>query len=333
LFRLIKKRKNSAAAETIKPAAAGEAAVRAELQAGFIHGLQYFIRYLQVERGLSRNTVSAYRQDLEDTAAYFSAGGCRGWSGLQRDDLLDYLDDLRAAGRESTTIARHLVSLKMLYRYLSAEKLVPEDITAVMDSPKLWRILPDFLSEEEVDSLLNVFSAKTGDDPLELRNRALLEVLYASGLRASEAASLKLADIDFENEVLRVTGKGNKTRIVPIARPALRILCRYLESARPELTSRIPAAPYVFVSRNSRALDRERIWQLVKLAAERAGIKKSIHPHVLRHSFASHLLRNGADLRVIQEMLGHANISTTEIYTHLDRDRLQETHHRFHPRG
>lgn len=315
------------------PAAAESDASAAAVSSGFRHGLKYFTEHLLVERGLSRNTVAAYSFDLTDAAEFFSGSGFRGWGELQRDDLLDYLDLLRGEGRESATIARHLVSLKMLYRYLSAEKLVKSDITAVMDSPKLWRILPDFLTEEEVEALLTVFPSRAGEDPLALRNRALLEVLYASGLRASEAASLKLADVDFENELLRVTGKGNKTRIVPIARPALRILRRYIEVSRPELAYRNPASAYVFLSRYSRQLDRERIWQLIKMAAELAGIQKSIHPHTLRHSFASHLLSNGADLRVIQEMLGHATIATTEVYTHLDRDRLSDTHRRFHPRG
>ncbi len=294
--------------------------------------IEAFLASLLLEKGLSGNTELAYGSDLRDAAAFFRDSGLRSWSELSRDLVLDYLDSLRELGDAAATIARRLVSIKLLCRYLVAEKLIPADVTAVMDSPRLWRLLPDFLSVSEVEALLSAFE-NTAADPLELRNRAIMELLYSSGLRVSELTSLPLGAVDFDNEFLRVTGKGEKTRIVPVGRPALRLLRRYLTEARPVLAEKNPHAEWVFLSVNGRKLDRERIWGIVKLAAERAGISKEIHPHSLRHSFASHLLANGADLRVIQEMLGHADISTTEIYTHIDRGRLAATHHKFHPRG
>jgi len=266
-------------------------------------------------------------------AGCFTERGFADWGELSRDDLLDYLEERRVEGMQSTTIARNLIALKMLFRYLADEKLVRADITAVMDGPKLWRVLPDFLSEAEVDALLDAFPASGGADALDVRNRTVLELLYSSGLRVSEAAGLTLNAIDFEKELVRVRGKGGKERIVPVGAPALKLLRRYLATARPELAAAVPRSPYVFLSNRGRQLDRERIWQVVKLAAERAGIAKNIHPHSLRHSFASHLLAHGADLRVIQEMLGHANIATTEIYTHVESDRLLAIHRKFHPRG
>ena len=299
----------------------------------FSNGITLFIRHIVTERGLSRSTATSYRSDLLTAADFFSGRGFSDWGELSRDDLLDYLEERRTEGMESSTVARNLVALKTLFRYLADEELVRSDITAVMEGPKLWRILPDFLSEDEVDRLLAAFASGGAADPLEIRNRTILELLYSSGLRVSEAAALPLTAVDFENEIIRVRGKGSKERIVPVGRPARKLLKRYLESVRPELCAKVPRSPYVFVSNHGRKLDRERIWQVVKLAAERAGIAKNIHPHSLRHSFASHLLAHGADLRVIQEMLGHANIATTEIYTHVESDRLLAVHHKFHPRG
>ena len=294
--------------------------------------LQSFIEYLVIERGLARNTAAAYGSDLRDFIAFLEENDIHSFQVVDREMILDYLDGECEKGHESTTLARRLVSIKMLFRYLASEGRIPTDITEVMDSPKLWRILPDFLSEDEVDRFLKAFSS-SGRDPLELRNRTMLELLYASGLRVSELAQLPLTAVDMDNELLRVTGKGNKTRIVPVGKTALRLLRRYLTEARPELLGENMLEPHVFLSKNGRVLNREWIWKIVKEAALRAGITKNIHPHTLRHSIASHLLAHGADLRVIQEMLGHADISTTEIYTHIDRNRLQALHHKFHPRG
>ena len=225
-----------------------------------------------------------------------------------------------------------LSAIRLLFRFLHNEGLLEQTVTDVMDSPKLWMLLPDFLSEAEVTALLQAFDSRS-EDPLEVRNRTILEVLYASGLRVSEVASLPLDAVDYDTEMVRVVGKGSKTRLVPIGKPALRALRQYLAEIRPILAEKNPRATQIFLSNNGKRLDRERIWGIVKEAALLAGISKNVHPHTLRHSFASHLLARGADLRVIQEMLGHSDIGTTEIYTHVDQDRLTAIHRKFHPRG
>jgi len=296
------------------------------------HLIKFFQQFLVSERGLARNSVISYSSDLRHFAEYLTKHNIARPEEVTRDTLLDYLGECRETGMESTTLARRLVSLKLFFRFLADESLIKQDPSQLMDSPKLWSILPDFLSEAEVDAMLAVHSPES-DDPLEIRDRAIMEVFYASGLRVSEVAGMPVNAIDFDTEMLRITGKGSKTRFVPIARPALQILRRYLAKARPLLTEKNPAIPYCFVSYRGKKIDRERLWAIVRDTAIAAGITKNVHPHTLRHSFASHLLAHGADLRVIQEMLGHSSISTTEVYTHVDRDRLTELHHKFHPRA
>ena len=250
---------------------------------------------------------------------------------VTRDIILDYLGSCKDREMESATLARRLVAIKVFFRYLTQERIIAQDITDVMDSPKLWRILPDFMSPQEVDALLNAFPA-TVRDPLEFRNRCILELMYACGLRVSETANLSVGSLNFDENLIRAFGKGSKERIVPIGRTARELIKRYLETVRPLLV-RDNSVTALFLSNHGRKMDRIRIWEVVKLAAERADIHKNIHPHTLRHSFASHMLENGADLRVIQEMLGHADISTTQIYTHVDQQRLLSVHKKFHPRA
>ena len=293
--------------------------------------LKYFMNHLKVERGLSLNTVDAYCSDLCTLGDYLQDNGISSWDKVSRDDLLDFLDFRRRRGMEAATLARELAAIKVFYRYLVNEKLLDHDPSAVMDSPRLWRILPDMLSIEETDRLLRAFSDRAGE-ALTVRNRAILEMMYASGLRVSETANLKLGDVNFETAMVRVIGKGSKERVVPVAPRVLNLLRRYTSSARNELVEKNPLSPYLFVSRTGKRLNRERIWAIIKEAALIAGIDKEIHPHTLRHSFATHLLENGADLRAIQEMLGHSDISTTEIYTHVNKNRLLAVHRQFHPR-
>lgn len=293
--------------------------------------ISYFARYLVVERGLSRNTVSAYEGDLTALADFLSSCNISSLDQVDRDALLDFLDSLRDGGMETSSIARHLSAMRVFFRYLAMEGLVKSDPAALLESPKLWRVLPDFLSCDEVDALLNVYNDSA--EPLDIRNKTLLHLLYASGLRVSELTALKLTAVDFESSMLRIRGKGSKERLVPVAPAVMAMLRRYLNGARQLLAYRQPESPTVFLSCRSRALNRERVWAIIKDAAWAAGITKSISPHTLRHCFASHLLANGADLRVIQEMLGHSDISTTEVYTHVDRSRLSAIHHKFHPRG
>ena len=293
--------------------------------------LEHFSGFLTMEKGLSPNSVSAYNSDLRDFIAFLKDHGKSSFTDVGRDDILDYLAACKGRGLESTSLARRLVAVKMLFRYLFQEKIIRNDITDVMDSPKLWRLLPDFLSFAEIESMLKAFP-DSGKDPLVFRNRTLLEVMYACGLRVSEAADLRTDNILADQAILRVTGKGDKERIVPIGRKALDLLLKYLSDIRPQLVVS-PREPTIFLSKNGKPLNRERIWAIVKETAVRAGINKNIYPHTLRHSFASHLLENGADLRIIQEMLGHADISTTQIYTHVDQKRLLNVHKQFHPRG
>lgn len=288
-----------------------------------------FLASLILELGLAKNTVQAYGHDLQLFAEHLQTHGVTDWKEADRDDVLDFLEEAKLAGLQSTTLARRMVSIRLLFRFLLHEEIIETDVTAVMDSPRLFHMLPDYLSLAEVDALLAAFS---GNDPLEIRNRAVLELLYASGLRASELASLRFDGVNFQQQTVRVCGKGEKERLVPFGHSAAAALRRYAERVRPVLD---PSGRELamFLSAHGRMLTRARIWMLVKLAADRAGLDKNIYPHMLRHSFATHLLAHGADLRAIQEMLGHADIATTQIYTHTDNARMTAAHRRFHPRA
>ena len=291
--------------------------------------LDEFRSHLDLERGLSPLTVKAYGSDLEDFLDHLDRQGGRTADAVTRDDILEYLEGCMDDGLAPASIARRLISIKVFFRYLVQEKVLDHDITDVMEGPRLGRVLPDFLGLEEVRKLLRVFK---GSDRLERRNRAIMETLYASGLRVSELAVLRVDWLHLDEAYLRIVGKGDKERLVPIGRPARRVLTSYLHEVRPllDISGR---AVEVFLSIRGRPLTRERIWAIVKEAGQRAGLRQRIHPHMLRHSFASHLLAGGADLRVIQEMLGHADIATTQMYTHVERDRLARIHRRFHPRA
>lgn len=293
--------------------------------------LQHFCGYLLMERGLSENSIAAYRSDLEDFSDWLKEQGKNSYSEVSRDDIIDFLGTRKEQEMEPSSLARRLVAIKVFFRYLAQEKFIPDNITSVMDSPKLGRILPEFITAVEVDALMNVWSLEDRDF-LAIRNRAILELMYACGLRVSELAALNVSSVNLDDRVIRVVGKGSKERIVPVGHLALRALGRYLKEARPYLL-KSPDEPTLFLSRLGRRLDRERIWGIIKETARLAGITKNVHPHTLRHSFASHLLENGADLRVIQEMLGHADIATTQIYTHIDQRRLLEVQRKFHPRA
>jgi len=294
--------------------------------------IKNFSNYLILEKGLSKNTVSAYASDISFFLEYLKSKELGDYASLKRDDILNYLESCSDQKMEAASIARKLVSIKVFFKYLLTERLIQSDITDIMNSPKLWRILPDFLSFKEIDQMLDVFPSNA-KEPLTIRNRAIIEVLYSCGLRVSEAVNLQLHDLKFDDGIICVTGKGNKQRIVPIGAPAEKIISKYMELSRPKLLKDKSNQSKVFLSVNGKSLTRARIWGVVKSAAKFAGIKKNIYPHTLRHSFASHLLENRADLRVIQEMLGHADISTTQIYTHVDQNRLRNVLKNFHPRA
>ena len=288
-----------------------------------------FIGHLRLERGLSLRTAKAYGSDMELFIRYLESLHIDEWEEVRRDDIADFLEADPDHRMEPTTIARRLVSIKVFFRYLVEEQIVKYDITDIMEGPRKRLQLPGFLTEQEVDRLI---AAYTGNDILTIRNRAIIEVLYASGLRASEITRLRLDKVEFNESYLRVIGKRDKERVVPFGREASGCMAAYLREARPKLDKSGKALEF-FLSRTGKALTRERIWMIVTEAARIAGIEKDIYPHMLRHSFATHLLSHGADLRVIQEMLGHADISTTQIYTHMDSSRFANAHQQFHPRA
>ncbi len=291
--------------------------------------LESFLDYISLERGLSINTRKAYADDLGQFLSYLDQKGVTSLNQVSRKQILDHLMAMKARGMSTNSISRHLVSIKVFFRYLQQEGLLDKNVTDTMDSPKLWKILPDTLSEKEVDLLLKAPDMRK---PLGVRDRAILEMFYASGLRVSELANLKISDLHMDDGYIRVIGKGRKERVIPIARDSANILECYLDEVRPLLCDN-PHLPNVFVTKRESGLCRQRLWQIIKKYTKDAGIMKNVTPHTLRHSFASHLLQNGAPLRVIQEMLGHADIATTQIYTHVDPNRLKSIHEQFHPRA
>jgi len=287
-----------------------------------------FLRYLAVERGLSANTQEAYGRDLRRFEQ--SLAGCRiQVRSARRQDLLTHVRSLRLAGLSPKSVARAINSLRMFYRFLLAEGEVRSDPTSDLDVPRTWKSLPRFLTFQEVDRLL---SAPDAGRPLGVRDLAMLEVLYATGIRVSELISLRLEDLNLEVGYLSCMGKGSKERLVPLGRKAIERLQQYLRDVRPALTKR-GESRFLFTNRNGSKMSRQGFWKILKGYGCAAGIKRHLSPHVLRHSFATHLLEHGADLRSVQMMLGHADISTTQIYTHVNRERLRRIYHDFHPRA
>lgn len=287
-----------------------------------------FLDAIWAERGLSANTLEGYRRDLGKLAAWLGRRG-RSLTRARRDDLLAYLGEQLRDGRSPRTVARYLSGFRQFYRWQVRERRMEEDPTALIESPKLGRSLPKALTETQVERLLQ---APDTDDPVELRDRAMLELMYATGLRVSELTGLQLPNVSLNQGVVRVLGKGNKERLVPIGGEAERWLKRYLEEARPALMKGA-TAPEVFVTARRAGMTRQSFWHRVKRHAAKAGIEQSISPHGLRHSFATHLLNHGADLRVVQLLLGHSDLSTTQIYTHIAREGLKRLHEQHHPRG
>ena len=286
--------------------------------------------HLATERGLSDNYQNLVRRNLET----FSE-----WAGAKRerkrpadvtiDDLTDYLAERKGNGLAASSIRQIIVVLKIFFRHLAVKGRIPEDIADGLLSPRPDQTLPKTLNERDVEQILE--SVKP-DTPLAMRDRAILELLYASGLRLAETVNALLENLHLEEGFIRVTGKGNKTRVVPVGGSARKAIDHYLRSGRPELV-KPKTSSHIFITVRGSQLSPSRLWQIVRERAKRAGIDDPVHPHQLRHSFATHLLGGGADLRVIQEMLGHADISTTQIYTHIDERRLKEVHRKFHPRG
>jgi len=284
---------------------------------------------LWLEDGLSRNTLESYGRDLRLFSTWLAADRGKTLLQAQRLDLLDYLAYKFQRKARPRSAARLLSSLKRFYRYLLRENRIQADPTLQVDSPKLPRSLPKILTEEDVDALLAAPNAET---PLGLRDKSMLEALYASGLRVSELVTMTLAQLSQDMGVVRVVGKGNKERQVPVGEEALAWIRRYTDNARPEILAgrRVDA---LFVTSRGTSMTRQAFWYLIRRYAVQAGIHKRVSPHTLRHAFATHLLNHGADLRVVQMLLGHADISTTQIYTHIARERLKQLHAKHHPRG
>lgn len=290
--------------------------------------IQSFLDYLSLECGLSENTVLAYRNDLNKFRGFLDKWDIEKMEDLRPEHLNLYMVAERERGIGVNSVSRNLSAIKQFYKFLVIDGRLKKDVLAEVDSPKLWKRLPDVLHWQEVERLLDSPSLERA---WGLRDRAVLEVLYATGARASEATSLKLGDVNIEDGYVRCHGKGNKERIVPLGKKACEMLERYINESRPKLDRGLPGEA-VFLTKSGRPLRREDVWRIVKNYAKKAGIKE-ISPHGLRHSFATHLLERGADLRSVQEMLGHSNIATTQTYTHIERQHLKHIHKKFHPRG
>jgi integrase/recombinase XerD len=288
-----------------------------------------FLTHVRVEKGLSTNTISAYRHDLAKFDE-FAKKRKLSLEAVSRDDLVDFLAALYRQKLESRTVARHLVTLRNFFRFAQILDLIPADPSINLESPKIRRSLPGYLRLEEVERLLEQPDAKT---PLGLRDRAMLEVLYSTGLRVSELTGLRVTDLDTKIGCVRCIGKGDKERIVPVGKKAVGMVDKYLRDARPKLLGKVVGNPALFVNRRGRQLSRVGVWKILSNYGRRAGLRMALTPHMLRHSFATHLLERGADLRSVQLMLGHADISTTQIYTHVVEERLKQIYKAHHPRA
>ena len=290
-----------------------------------------FLTHIRVEKGLSDNTVAAYRRDLEKFDA-FAKKKKLSVESASRDDLVDFLAGLYRQKLESRTVARHLVTLRNFFRFAQTQELIASDPAINLESPKIRRNLPGYLRLEEVEKLLEQPDPNT---PTGVRDRAMLEVLYSTGLRVSELIGLGVSDLDGKVGCVRCTGKGDKERIVPVGRKALGVVEKYLREGRPELVRQAKAAssPALFINRRGAALSRVGVWKILSAYGRKAGLRVALTPHMLRHSFATHLLERGADLRSVQLMLGHADISTTQIYTHVVEERLKQIYKAHHPRA
>ncbi|NEG55532.1 site-specific tyrosine recombinase XerD [Bifidobacterium platyrrhinorum] len=302
---------------------------------GFDRLLEQFTAHIDVERGLARATVTAYTSDLRRYIAFLRARGVDRPDGISRQDVEDYVAALDADGESARSKARRLASVHEFHRFALGQHMVADDVSATVKAPKGASTLPDVLTVDETARLLDAVPVE-GDDPVMLRDKALLEFMYATGCRVSEAVGLDLDDIDLGERIVRLMGKGSKQRLVPVGGHACAAMGRYLRLSRPALEARARKGPErraVFLNKRGARLSRQSVWEVVKAAGERARIDKPLHPHTLRHSFATHLIQGGADVRTVQELLGHASVTTTQIYTHVSPENLIETYLTAHPRA
>ncbi|MGE7941931.1 site-specific tyrosine recombinase XerD [Lysinibacillus xylanilyticus] len=297
----------------------------------FQYAIEDYIHFIQVERQLSDNTLASYRRDLENYVNFLrEAEGMSDFRNVERMTILRHLEQLRMQGKTSRTVARHISSIRSFHQFLLREKRAETDPTVHLEMPTIEQKLPNILSIEEIEALL---AAPNRSKPQGVRDVAMLELLYGSGMRISELIALDLADIHLTMGFVRVFGKGGKERIIPLGKSALSALSTYLDGARSQLQGKYPKTDAFFINQRGKRLTRQGCWKLMKEHALKAGIQHELTPHTLRHSFATHLVENGADLRAVQEMLGHADISTTQIYTHISKSRLSEVYKQFHPRA
>lgn len=291
--------------------------------------VDHFIQYLSIERGLSKSTQSSYRNDLVQFLLYLKSKKLDSVHDISKQQLIDFLYVKKTEGTSASSLARKGATLRSFFKFLLRDEYISQNPAEILTSPKTWHLIPVVLTPQEVEKLLNTPNEKT---VLGLRDKAILEFMYATGTRVSEAAHLKTCDLNPEIGYVRCLGKGNKERIIPVGSKALRILLKYMNQGRSKILGK-RSSEYVFVSWRGNHLTRQALWQRLKSYVRRSGVRKNITPHSLRHSFATHLLAGGADLRAVQEMLGHTDISTTQIYTMVDRSRLKSVHKQFHPRG
>ena len=289
-----------------------------------------YLHYLTIERGLSQNTRKSYERDLEQYLTFLTEQHIKDWQAVDRVLILSFLQQLQQSGKSSATIIRMVSSLRRFHQFLRQERFTDHDPMQHIDSPKKQQKLPDTLSLSEVERLIETPDTK---EVLGIRDRAILEVMYATGLRVSELIGLQLKDLHLSMGLLQTTGKGDKERIVPLGDLAIQWIETYLEEARPFLTRKHPEESHLFVNNHGKQLSRQGIWKNLKALVRKAGITKNVTSHTLRHSFATHLLENGADLRTVQELLGHADISTTQIYTHITKKRMTEVYKQHFPRA
>lgn len=292
--------------------------------------IEEYLHYVTIERGLSSNTRQSYARDLMQYVAFLKEKDCLDWQTIDRYVVLDFLEQLQQNGKSTATITRMISSLRRFHQFLRQERVTDHDPMQHIDTPKKQQKLPDTLSLEEVERLIQAPDTKT---LLGIRDRALLEVMYATGLRVSEVINLRLSDIHVNMALLQTVGKGDKERIVPLGDLAIEWITIYLEQARPFLVKKNLEEPILFVNHHGKPLSRQGVWKNLKQIVRDAGIYKTVTPHTLRHSFATHLLENGADLRTVQELLGHADISTTQIYTHITKKRMTEVYKQYFPRA
>jgi integrase/recombinase XerD len=290
--------------------------------------IRTFVSYLRVEKGLSDNTIQAYRRDMGKFAEFVGKRKLD-TAEIRRSDVVDFLAMLYGKRLDSRSVARHLVTIRHFFRFLLLEGIIRDDPAATIEAPKFRKSLPDFLSLEDVDRLLEQPDASS---VAGLRDKAMIELLYSTGLRVSELVGLGVGDLQRDEGSLRCIGKGNKERVVPVGKKALTVVEEYLKKARPELLGN-QSCPALFVNKKGRAMDRVTFWKILASYGRKAGLRKALTPHMLRHSFATHLLDRGADLRSVQMMLGHSDISTTQIYTHVVEERLKQVYKAHHPRA